>query len=29
MDESITVVVPIIEDIIDIGCNQAEITGYL
>lgn len=29
MDESTAVVVPIVKDIIDFGCNQAEITGTL
>lgn len=29
MDESTVVVVPIVKDIIDLGCNQAEITGTL
>lgn len=27
MDDSNTVVVPIVEDIVDRGCNQALITG--
>lgn len=29
MDDSSTLVVPIVEDIVDRGCNEALITGIL